>query len=70
MDLTQLYLIGSHLFPPSGNICLKFDPIVDAKEKRKDLPWWLIFRTTPYLSTILANMSGCAVFYSNVAMSR
>ena len=32
--------------------------------------WWLIFHTTPYLSTILANMSGCAVFYSNVAISR
>ena len=32
--------------------------------------WWLIFHTTPYLSTILANMSGCAVFYSNVTISR
>ena len=51
---------------------LKFDPVGDANARvqRKDLPWWLIFRTTPYLSTILANMSGCAVFYSNVAMSR
>ena len=51
---------------------LKFDPVGDANARvqRKDLPWWSIFRTTPYLSTILASMSGCAVFYSNVAMSR
>ena len=51
---------------------LKFGPVVDANARveRKYLPWWLIFRTTPYLSTILASMSGCAVFYSNVAMSR
>ena len=51
---------------------LKFDPVVDANARvqRKDLPWWSIFRMTPYLSTILASMSGCAVFYSNVAMSR
>ena len=41
-----------------------------ARVQRKDLPWWLIFRTTPYLSTILASNPGCAVFYSNVAMSR
>ena len=54
------------------NMWLKFDPVGDANARvqRKDLPWWLIFRTTPYLSKILANMSGCAVFYSNVAMSR
>ena len=51
---------------------LKFDQVVDANAhvQRKDLPGWLIFRKTPYLSTILASMSGCAVFYSNVAMSR
>ena len=51
---------------------LKFDPVVDAniRVQRKDLPWWLIFRMTLCMSTILANMSGCAVFYSNVAMSR
>ena len=54
------------------NMWLKFDPIGDANARvqKKDHPWWLIFRTAPYLSTILANMSGCAVFYSNVAMSR
>ena len=51
---------------------LKFDPVVDANARvqRKCLLWWLIFRATPYLSTILASMSGCAVFYSNVVMSR
>ena len=51
---------------------LKFDPVVDAnaRVRRKDLPWWSIFRTTPYLSTILTSMSGSAVFYSKVAMSR
>ena len=51
---------------------LTFDQVGDANARvqRKDLPWWLIFRTTPYLSTILANMSGCAAFYSNIAMSR
>ena len=51
---------------------LKFDPVGDANARfqGKYLPWWLIFRTTPYLSTILASMSGCAVFYSNVAISR
>ena len=54
------------------NMWLKFDPVGDANARvqRKDLPWWLIFHITPYLSTILASMSGCAVFYSNVAMSR
>ena len=54
------------------NMWLKFDPVGDANARvqRKDLPWCLIFHTTPYLSTILANMSGCAVFYSNVAISR
>ena len=51
---------------------LKFDPVVDANARvqRKDLPWWLIFRTTPYLSTILASTTGCAVFYANVVTSR
>ena len=50
---------------------LKLDPVVDANERvqRKDLPWW-IFSMTSYLSTILASMSGCAVFYSNVAISK
>ena len=53
------------------DIWLKFDPVVDANARvqRKCLPWWLIFHTTPYLSTILANISGCAAFHSNVAMS-
>ena len=46
------------------NMWLKFDPVGDANARvqRKNLPWWLIFRTTPNLSTILANMSGCVVF--------
>ena len=54
------------------NMWFKFDPIGDANARvqKKDHPWWLIFRTAPYLSAILENMSGCAVFYSNVAMSR
>ena len=54
------------------NMWLMFDPVGDANARvqRKDLPWWSIFRTTPYLSTILASMSGCAAFYSNIAMSR
>ena len=47
------------------NMWLKFDPVDDANARvqRKDPPWGLFFHTTPYLSTILANMSGCAVFY-------
>ena len=33
---------------------LKFDPVVDAnaRVRRKDLPWWLIFPMTPYLITV------------------
>ena len=67
VDFLQKPLL--HQYP---NMWLKFDPVVDANERvqRKDLPWWSIFSMTPYLSKILANMSGCAVFYSNVAISR
>ena len=51
---------------------LKFGPVVDANARvqRKYLPWWLIFRTTPYMRTIQTSTSGCVLLYSDVAMSR
>ena len=69
--------IGVNVFPPApprlyehAMLLAKLMLELPARVQRKDLPWWLIFHITPYLSTILASISGCAVFYSNVAMSR